>query len=79
MELKASPVSVFVVHLVLLELKAEQVLPVLLAKTGATASKVPLVPAVHVVLLDPGVPMGTLGCLDVMVALAIPVCLEGMV
>ena len=79
MELKASLVSVFVVHLVLSELKAEQVLPVLLAKTAATASKVPLVPAVYVVLLDPGVPMGTLVCLDVMVALAIPVCLEGMV
>ena len=79
MELKASLVSVFVVHLVRSELKAEQVLPVLLAQTAAPASKVPLVPAVYVVLLDPGVPMGTLVCLDVMVALVIPVCLEGMV
>ncbi len=79
MEFKASPASVFVAHLVLSDLKAEQVLPVLLAKTGATVSEVPLVPAVYVVLLDPGVSMGTLVCLAVMVAPAIPVCLEGMV
>ncbi len=79
MELKASPASVVVAHLVLSDLKAEQVLPVLLAKTGATVSEVPLVPAVYVVLLDPGVSMGNLVCLDVMVAPANPVCLEGMV
>ena len=61
------------------ELKAEQVLPVLLAKTGATVSKVPLVAAVLVVLMDPEVPTGTLVCLGAMVAPVIRVCLERMV